>query len=138
MAKEPVTAFCRLCERARYVSKEPLDEKIALDPSLFVPLEGAPAPQEGPALCYVCKNSLVFMRGAIKGGLGAINQEETFRPQQDDLELFKPEDNTPIPVRSNVDVVFELDRDEEMRDFQNLPDVYLVMTNRRIVRVRKG
>lgn len=113
-----VAAFCPACseERARSRDLEPGSRPLAKD---FTPVQGQAAPVDGePATCSACHATLVFRRI----GPSEANGHQTSAP---------PRRDTP-----GVRTLFALEAGEEIKQVRELsPDVQIIFTNRRIVRL---
>ena len=113
-----IAAFCPTCseERARSRDLEPGRRAQAAD---FTPVQGQIAPVDGePATCSACKATLVFRR---------VGQEQANGHAS----------SAPVRVVApGVKTLFSLEPGEEIRQVRELsPDVQVVFTNRRIVRL---
>lgn len=147
-AKSYITAFCRPCQAPRYRSIKPMSRKDESRPEFFKAVDAdAPAPVEGRARCYLCQDILVFMADS---NLPPLKSEPVrLRSQPTDVtieqELFHRDPDEPLPLvvphrpmDEPVETLFELGTGEELKSFQDYPDAILLVTNKRIVRVRKG
>lgn len=145
-----ITAFCRPCQAPRYRSIKPLSRKDESRPELFKALDPeAPAPTEGRARCFLCQDILVFI---ADNNLPPLDQKSApVRPHSQPVDLTAPselfqhesDEVLPLPVTPTdfavqVETLFELGLNEELKYFQDYPDAILLVTNKRIVRVRKG
>lgn len=149
--KSYITAFCRPCQAPRYRSIRPLSRTDQTKPELFKALDPeAPAPTEGRAACYLCQDTLVLMADTKLPPIKTepvrhqVNPAELTAPP----ELFQKEPDTPLPpvpvlapapiADLTVETLFELTPGEELKFFQDSTTSVFIVTNKRIVRVRKG
>lgn len=143
--KSFISAYCRPCQMPRYRSVKPLGRNDEARPELFKSLDPTlPDPVEGSANCPICSDRLVFM---ADNKLPALKKSEPVRnvpaPPSPNPEVFVSQNQdlprgVEIPTPGLVETLFELGSGEELKAFQDQPDAFLVVTNKRIVRVKKG
>lgn len=140
-----ITAYCRQCQSPRYRSIRPLGLHDEAKPEYFKALdELAPPAVKGAAVCYLCQDRLVFMPDSKLPTVPSTpSQPVRNAPAPATTETFQrePDDDLPLPLPTSslqVETLFELQPDEDMKVFQDFPDAYFIVTNRRILRIKKG
>lgn len=121
-----VDVICPTCTERRYTSIRAIDPKEVLSAALFRPLGESPAMSDGePALCYACGSALKFMKSAGEQSLVPPSREEMMRQR-----------TSAQPTESPADILFEARQGEDVKEMLTTPDGIVVITNKRIVRIR--
>lgn len=113
-----LAAFCPTCSEARAQTGDiqPGTRPSAAD---FTPVPGQEQPVDGkPAICTKCNAGLIFRRIPDRAANGHVTDAPPREPSR------------------GVSTLFQLASGEEIRDTKQLTsDVYVIFTNRRIVKV---
>lgn len=113
-----IIAICPTCSATRYRSKAPIADAKECTPANFVGVDGAPEPQSEIPLCYVCNSVLVFSK-------------ETALKRRPDVAEVKP-----VYPERPVETLFEVRGDETIQNIYPSGDAVIILTNKRIVKVR--
>lgn len=121
-----VDAVCPQCESTYYRSVRPLVVgRDKLTPELFAPVvPGTPPPNAERPECPTCRSTLRFVR------VSASESPESPLPP-----LSPPAPERFARKSASVEVLFEVQGDEQVLDIRSTEDSYLVVTNRRILKV---
>lgn len=149
-----IDAFCQQCEATYYRTIRPvIVGRDKLTPDLFSPIKaGTPPPDPNSPTCPTCSSTLRFITsakslapgkadtaGELEPALSPSLAEEIVEQQRVRRPLAESQlARSGGPTRSAgavVDVLFAVEDGEQVLDIKDTGGAYLVVTNRRILKV---
>lgn len=150
MSKSAVTAitknilvmYCMTCAAVRYRSNRELGTGEEIRPNDFSPVGDAPPPPPaGPPLCHECQSLMKLMpeeTAQVMLGHGPALTAQT-RQQLAKQAADYQEPLTPDEFFKNLTfTLFEVKPGEEIKEIQDSGPALMIITNRRIVALRKA
>lgn len=119
-------AVCPTCSATRYRSTKPISDPKECVPANFRGVDGAPEPQGEIPLCYVCNSVLTFAKEA------SLQR----RPEPVTTTSEAARVNSFYPAHAGNETLFEAQDGEVITNIFPSGDAVVVLTNRRVVRVR--